>query len=309
MKRGICDRPTILPASEEWSGNRQTDSAGPQGNTVEAATGVDLQPAQQAIDEQEAPSALPPMVFPGPLAYQPVPLIPPGASAPEPLPIPAGPGSPVVASNSASQPASSGSDPDGADLQVARISHLAAALMQADFDRVLELISELGMSTVAGQAPVPGDPPLVYAAHLGHLGRINALLDAGVEVNLAHSKTGSTALMAAAIGGHVEIVQRLLNKPGIERDKLAANGDSALTIPLRNKQPGVVDCLLDAGVRVDLPETLHQAVSEINASLVEVLFKHGAQLSDITHPLTHHPDRFVVTVEEAMVWARHKQDS
>ena len=143
-----------------------------------------------------------------------------------------------------------------------------------------------------------GDSALILAAANNHPSAVDCLLDAGAQVNLANAKTGLTALMAAADRGHIEIVRRLLKEPGIAYDKLDADGDSALLLAAEDNHPSVVNALLVAGAHVNFDEALTQALSTNSAAIVEVLFRHGGQLSAISELLTNEPDWFVVTVED-----------
>ena len=57
--------------------------------------------------------------------------------------------------------------------------------------------------------------PIIAAARRGNLSLVEECLEKGVSVN-ALDKSGSSALHAAAQGGHLEIVQHLLAQPKIE---------------------------------------------------------------------------------------------
>ena len=188
----------------------------------------------------------------------------------------------------------------GAQVNLANAKTGATALMVAVFKGHVEIVQRLlkQPGIACDKLNANGNSALIFAARKNHLSVVNCLLDAGADINLANAKTGATALMAAAYNGHVEIVQRLLKEPGIAYDKLDADGDSALLLAAEDNHPSVVNALLVAGAHVNFDEALTQALSTNSAAIVEVLFRHGGQLSAISELLTNEPDWFVVTVED-----------
>jgi ankyrin repeat protein len=188
----------------------------------------------------------------------------------------------------------------GAQVNLANPKDGETALMIASRSDDVEIVRRLlaHPRIECDKANADGDSALMIAADNNHLDVVGCLLDAGAQVNLANEKDGWTALIYAAGEGHLAVVRRLLDQPGIEPDKLDADGDSALAIAAGNNRPAVVDCLLAAGAQVDFSGELKEAVRIGSAALVEVLFRHGAQRSDITVPLTGQPDWFVAAIED-----------
>lgn len=76
---------------------------------------------------------------------------------------------------------------------------------------MLELMIEAGgnVHAPAGDSPF-GRTSLWAAAEGGHMAVVDRLLKAGVDVNASGNGQGDTALSAAAAGGHAAVVERLL---------------------------------------------------------------------------------------------------
>lgn len=77
------------------------------------------------------------------------------------------------------------------------------------------------------RAGVNGWTPLMHAIHKNQKGSVNALLDAGADVN-GRGVDGSTALMMAAGYGYTDIVNVLLDR-GADAYAQMSDGSNALT--------------------------------------------------------------------------------
>ncbi len=86
-------------------------------------------------------------------------------------------------------------------------------------------------------------PPLVHAAYT----IVQALLDAGADVN-AKDNNGETALIQAASTGHTETVQALLDA-GADVDAEGAFEMTALMWAKRKGHTEIVELLKKAGAR------------------------------------------------------------
>ena len=99
-------------------------------------------------------------------------------------------------------------------------------LMNASFYGHLDIVEHL----LANEAAIDvggKDTALTIAARRGHIDIVNALLNAGANVNHRHI-FGHTALMAAAGEGHLEIV-RLLLSAGADKDIKTDTGGNAVS--------------------------------------------------------------------------------
>jgi serine/threonine-protein phosphatase 6 regulatory ankyrin repeat subunit B len=152
----------------------------------------------------------------------------------------------------------------------------AEAVIANDTDRIRALL-------VAG-AEVDsefqdGSTALVVAAYGGHVDIVGILLDAGANVNAA-TRAGATPLMAAALGNHAAVIQALIGA-GADVNRRAGNGSTAL---MEAAYAGsldtvriLVDSGADAGFRYDGGATVLMSVAiEGNAGMVRTLLDAGA---------------------------------
>ncbi|MDB5756785.1 MAG: hypothetical protein JWM30_74 [Burkholderia sp.] len=93
---------------------------------------------------------------------------------------------------------------------------------------------------------------LHWAADKNKPHAVACLLDAGAHVNFACRAKKMTALIAAACGGHLELVQMLVKRKDIALDQMDGKGWSALHYASVLNKPDVVKCLLAAGAQVNL---------------------------------------------------------
>ncbi|KAH6902429.1 ankyrin repeat-containing domain protein [Coprinopsis sp. MPI-PUGE-AT-0042] len=88
-----------------------------------------------------------------------------------------------------------------------------------------------------------GHTALMLAAMMGHANIAQMLLDAGAKVN-AIDNQGYSALMAASMRGHLEVVQVLLRAPGLQVNLCCEKGTTALLLALDNEHVDVFKALL-----------------------------------------------------------------
>ncbi len=104
------------------------------------------------------------------------------------------------------------------------------------------------------QANENGATPLLMAAQNGHVDVVNALLaKEGIELNKA-LPAGETPLYMAAENGHVEVVNALLAKEGIDLNKADQFGITPLIIATTNGHVEVIKVLL-AEANKTIPDT------------------------------------------------------
>ncbi|RTE76990.1 hypothetical protein BHE90_008552 [Fusarium euwallaceae] len=96
---------------------------------------------------------------------------------------------------------------------------------------------------------IVGETPLIYAARLGHVDQVKALIDAGADVNIK----GNGELPILAAGVNAEIVD-LLIRAGADVHATGRNGFTALHKAVGNKSE-VVEKLLSMGARVNARAT------------------------------------------------------
>ncbi len=92
-----------------------------------------------------------------------------------------------------------------------------------------------------------GDTALMVAALNGHVAVVKQLRARGAEVNFA----GWTPLIYAATGGHDEIVRYLLAE-GADVDAQSPNGTTALMMAVREGRPATAELLLARGANPNL---------------------------------------------------------
>ena len=96
---------------------------------------------------------------------------------------------------------------------------------------------------------------LIWANQEGHATILEALLQAGADVDKA-ANNGCTALMVASKKGHGAIVEALL-KAGADVDKAADSGTTALM--MASKKVMVLQALLKAGLMAGCRQCLHSS--------------------------------------------------
>lgn len=161
----------------------------------------------------------------------------------------------------------------------------AIADMYEDFvfavgnDRV-SLVKELLAKGVDPNTVAPnGEPVLVIAARANYAGTVDALLAARANVN-ARSAVGDTALMAAALGGHLDLVKKLRAR-GADID---GPGWTPLIYAATGGHDPVVTYLLAEGANVNAvspngTSALMMAVREGKGSTVTLLIAKGADVN------------------------------
>ena len=168
---------------------------------------------------------------------------------------------------------------------VAACASPAAADMYEDYifavsnDRV-SLVKELLAKGVDPNVVAPnGEPVLVIAARAGYSGTVDALLAAKANVN-ARSKVGDTAIMAAALSGHLDLVKKFRVR-GAEID---GAGWTPLIYAATGGQDAVVTYLLAEGANINAvspngTSALMMAVREGKGSTVTLLLNRGANVN------------------------------
>lgn len=103
--------------------------------------------------------------------------------------------------------------------------------------------------------PNSDSPLIILTAARGGLDTTQLLLDAGAELK-AENRIGFTALHMAAINGHVEMIEYLLDA-GIDVDTRSENSrfhSTPLMNAIQNGQTESVAALIAAGANLDIPD-------------------------------------------------------
>ena len=146
-------------------------------------------------------------------------------------------------------------------------------------DRVPQVKELLAKGIDPNTVAPNGEPVLVIAARFGFAGTVDALLAAKANVN-ARSTVGDTAVMAAALGGYLDLVKTLRAR--------GATIDGAGWTPLIYAATGghdaVVTYLLSEGANVNASSpngttALMMAVREGKAGTATLLIARGADVN------------------------------
>ncbi len=86
------------------------------------------------------------------------------------------------------------------------------------------------------------------AAQIGDMEKVKNLLDAGIDVNTKHPRTGLGPLTNAVIGGHVEVVILLIQR-GADVNNKAQTGMSVLDAAKAFNHKGIIKLLEEAGAK------------------------------------------------------------
>ncbi len=126
---------------------------------------------------------------------------------------------------------------------------------------------------------------LYDAAQRGDVTAVATLLGRGADPNETGDDDGTTALIAAAFLGHVDVV-RLLVERGAEIDRPNAHGSRALGAAARNAKGRVIAHLLKAGASLTA-EAESGATAFMDAAIgpphvVRVFLEHGVDVNAVS---------------------------
>lgn len=147
-------------------------------------------------------------------------------------------------------------------------------------DRVDEVRELLARGMDPNTVDLNADPLLLVAARAGYQGSLSALLAARADVN-RRNRFGDTAIMVAALNGHLEIVRTLRERGGA----LDSPGWTPLIYAATGGHDAIVRYLLGEGANLNAASpngttALMMAVREAHPTTVELLLARGA---DINH--------------------------
>lgn len=140
---------------------------------------------------------------------------------------------------------------------------------------------------LVNEANKDGLTPLQFAAAGGQMGFLNELLlHKSIDINLCIPPKGKTALFRAVIGGHLEVVNKLLSDPRTDRQKFIMNGMSLLDVAAYQGHLHIVDRLiqedcipLNKQSRTPSQTPLHIAAENGQVAMVNKLLEIGFDLN------------------------------
>ena len=118
---------------------------------------------------------------------------------------------------------------------------------------------------------------------------ITALLQAGADVNSRNDRLvgglSFTALYAASLKGNKDVVKLLLAQPGIKLDEKNDDGDTALMAAAEGGHAEIVDMLLKAGANVSITDIGGEtAATRAQKGLAKLVEKQQAIISKLQSP-------------------------
>ncbi len=120
----------------------------------------------------------------------------------------------------------------------------------------------------------------LFAVKFNDVATVNALLDGGMDVNVAEPTRGETALMIALREKSMKVFKALLTRKGIQLEARARNGDTALMIASFLGNLDAVRLLVAAGAHVNRPgwAALHYAAANGDVDVIAFLLEHSAYI-------------------------------
>jgi len=169
-------------------------------------------------------------------------------------------------------------------LLLSSLSMAARADMYEDFiiavnnDRAAQVKEFLAKGIDPNTVGPNGEPALVLAARANYTATVDALLAAKANVN-ARSAVGDTAIMAAALNGHLDLVKKLRARGA----DIGGSGWTPLIYAATGGHDAVVEYLLAEGANVNAvspngTSALMMAVREGKVSTVTLLLAKGADV-------------------------------
>ncbi len=167
-----------------------------------------------------------------------------------------------------------GVDPNVRDAKGVSVLGAAAA---AGADEMVSLLIEKGASVDAEDGA--GRTALHYAAESGILSSGQLLLSKGSPRDAASSKDQRTPAMLAAMKGHSEVLEAILDGSALDLNREDADGRTALMHAAAGGHAGCVRLLFQAGANVNYGKTstpLLEAVKGGHIDAADVLLEAGA---------------------------------
>ncbi|KAF3110855.1 hypothetical protein TWF706_000329 [Orbilia oligospora] len=134
--------------------------------------------------------------------------------------------------------------------------------------------------------------PIMYAAWQGRINTVKILLKSGANVQ-AKDRNGQTAIMHSARGGHMAVVELLLD--GENMEAIDSKGRTLLIFAAQGGHLDTVELLLSRGASIEVTDDagytpLAHAAENKHGSVLQLLVEHGA---DLTLTLRNHLSQII----------------
>ncbi|EEZ97168.2 Tankyrase-like Protein [Tribolium castaneum] len=147
---------------------------------------------------------------------------------------------------------------------------------------VVDFLIDTLEDTRVDAVDIDSQTALFHAAMGGHIEIVKRLIDLGANLN-KRSKESRTALHVACERGHCDVAELLLNHEA-DMEAKDTNGNTPLHVASQNQQTELVHVLLETGADPDSENLkgstpLHIASSLGSKGILEILLQHGASIN------------------------------
>lgn len=121
---------------------------------------------------------------------------------------------------------------------------------------------------------------MVVSAQMDNASNIRRLIAQGGSPNTVDANTGETLLMIALREESNAVVNELLRQPGIDLERRAPNGNTALMLAAFKRNKAAVVAMLAKGAIVTYPgwTALHYAAASGDTAIAAILLEHSAYI-------------------------------
>lgn len=121
---------------------------------------------------------------------------------------------------------------------------------------------------------------MVVSAHMDNASNLKRLIGKGGNPNTVDPLTGETLLMIALREDANNVIRELLRQPGIELERTAPNGNTALMLAAFKRNKAAVLAMIAGGAIVTRPgwTALHYAAASGDTAIAAILLEHAAYI-------------------------------
>lgn len=124
-------------------------------------------------------------------------------------------------------------------------AQIVEAIKNEDCEAIFNLFKE-NPEQAKTFTPFGGQTWLGYAAQIGRLDSLKALVEVGIDINLGDKRENRQPICSAAANDHLDVVEYLL-RSGAELD-VSTSVNNALFSAIVGRSPSIVKLLLEAGI-------------------------------------------------------------